>query len=99
MTHRGGLSLSIIICRIGGGGPSFLLPGAQQFSWRPCIELGILYLYLYVVESLLGYETTGRERNQSHMGHTKIHVKKQKQKKTKIYLWRYHTSDRPLVDV
>jgi hypothetical protein len=26
MTHRGGLSLSIIIWRIGGGEPSFLLP-------------------------------------------------------------------------
>ena len=26
MTHRGGLSLSIIIWRIGGGWPSFVLP-------------------------------------------------------------------------
>ena len=26
MTHRGGLSLSIIIWRIGGWGPSFFLP-------------------------------------------------------------------------
>ena len=33
MTHRGGFSLSIIILRIGGGGPSFLLP------WGPKILL------------------------------------------------------------
>jgi hypothetical protein len=38
MTHRGGLSLSIIIWRIGGGGTSFLLPWAQQFSWRPSLH-------------------------------------------------------------
>jgi len=36
MTHRGGLSLSIIIWRIGGGGPSFLLP------WGPNILLAAL---------------------------------------------------------
>jgi len=36
MTHCGGLSLSIIICRIGGGGPSFLLP------WGPKILLAAL---------------------------------------------------------
>jgi len=36
MTHRGGLSLSIIIWRIGGGGPSFLLP------WGPKIILAAL---------------------------------------------------------
>ena len=36
MTHRGGLSLSIIIWRIGGGGPSFLLP------WGPKILLAAL---------------------------------------------------------
>jgi len=35
MTHRGGLSLSIIIWRIGGGGRVFFCPGVQQFSWRP----------------------------------------------------------------
>jgi len=35
MTHRGGLSLSIIIWRIGGERPSFLLPwGPNKFSWR-----------------------------------------------------------------
>jgi hypothetical protein len=34
MTHRGRLSLRIIILRIGGGHVSFC-PGAQQFSWRP----------------------------------------------------------------
>ena len=39
MTHRGGLSLSIIIWRIGGGGPSFLLP------WGPNIILAALYIY------------------------------------------------------
>jgi len=39
MTHRGGLSLSIIIWRIGGGGPSFLLP------WGPNIILATLVLY------------------------------------------------------
>ena len=33
MTHRDGLSLSIIIRRIGGGGASFLLP------WGPKIIL------------------------------------------------------------
>jgi len=36
MTHRGGLSLNIIIWRIGGGGPSFLLP------WGPKILLAAL---------------------------------------------------------
>ena len=36
MTQRGGLSLSIIIWRIGGGGPSFLLP------WGPKILLAAL---------------------------------------------------------
>ena len=36
MTHRGGLSLSIIIWRIGGGGPSFLFP------WAPKIILAAL---------------------------------------------------------
>ena len=35
MTHSGGLSLSIIIWRIG---VSFC-PGAQKFSWRPCLDL------------------------------------------------------------
>ena len=35
MTHRGGLSLSFIIWRIG---VSFF-PGAQKFSWRPCLDL------------------------------------------------------------
>jgi len=30
MTHIGGLSLSIIIWRIGGGGPSFLLPSGPK---------------------------------------------------------------------
>ena len=38
MTHRGGLSLSIIIWKIGGGGPSFLLP------WGPKILLAALYV-------------------------------------------------------
>jgi hypothetical protein len=37
MTHRGGLSLSIIIWRIGGEGPSFLLP------WVPTILLAALF--------------------------------------------------------
>jgi len=37
MTHRGGLSLSIIIWRIGGGGASFFLP------WGPKILLAALY--------------------------------------------------------
>jgi len=36
MTHRGGLSLSIIIWRIGGMGQVSFCPGAQKFSWRPC---------------------------------------------------------------
>ena len=36
MTHCGGLSLSIIIWRIGGGGPSFLFP------WGPKILLAAL---------------------------------------------------------
>ena len=36
MTHRGGLSLSIIIWRIGGGEASFLLP------WGPKILLAAL---------------------------------------------------------
>jgi hypothetical protein len=36
MTHRGELSLSIIIWRIGGGGPSFLL------HWGPKIILAAL---------------------------------------------------------
>jgi len=38
MTHRGGLSLSIIIWRIGRGGPSFLLP------WGPNILLAALHI-------------------------------------------------------
>ena len=38
MTHCGGLSLSIIIWRIGGGGPSFLLP------WGPKILLAALVI-------------------------------------------------------
>jgi hypothetical protein len=37
MTHRGGLSLIINIWRIGGGGPSFLLP------WGPNILLAALF--------------------------------------------------------
>jgi hypothetical protein len=37
MTHRGGLSLSIIIWRIGGGGQVSFCPGAQKFSWRPWV--------------------------------------------------------------
>jgi len=37
MTHREGLSLSIIIWRIGGGGGSFLLP------WGPKILLAALH--------------------------------------------------------
>jgi hypothetical protein len=37
MTHRGGLSLIIIIWRIGGGGPSFLLP------WGPKILMAALF--------------------------------------------------------
>jgi len=32
MTHRGGLSLSIIIWRIEGGGPSFLLPWGSRLD-------------------------------------------------------------------
>jgi hypothetical protein len=36
MTYLCGLSLSIIIWRIGGGGPISFWPGAEQFSWRPC---------------------------------------------------------------
>jgi hypothetical protein len=39
MTHRGGLSLSIIIWRIGRGGEqTSWCPGAQIFSWQPCRE-------------------------------------------------------------
>ena len=39
MTHRGGLSLSIIIWRIvGGGGQVSFTPEAQKFSWRPCLD-------------------------------------------------------------
>ena len=37
MTHRGGLNLIIIIWRIGGGGPSFLLP------WGPKILMAALF--------------------------------------------------------
>jgi hypothetical protein len=51
MTHRGGLSLSIIIWRIGGRGPSFLLP------WGPKIllaALGISILDAYVISIGLG---------------------------------------------
>jgi len=44
MTHRGGLSLSIIIWRIGGGGPSFFLP------WGPEILLAALITYMYISE-------------------------------------------------
>jgi hypothetical protein len=50
MTHRGGLILSIIICRIGGGGPSFHLP--WEFSWRPWVDelyhISIFYCYHWV---------------------------------------------------
>jgi hypothetical protein len=53
MTHRGGLILSIIICRIGGGGPSFHLP------WGPKILLAALggrtILYIYVLLLSLGW--------------------------------------------
>ena len=41
MTHRGGLSLSIIIWRIGEGGKVSFYPGAQQFSWRPWVRVYI----------------------------------------------------------
>jgi hypothetical protein len=44
MTHRGGISLSIIIWRIGGGGPSFLL------SWGPQILLATLIIPLLCLE-------------------------------------------------
>ena len=39
MTHRGGLSLSIIIWRIGGGGQVSFCPGAQKFSWRTWVHV------------------------------------------------------------
>jgi hypothetical protein len=41
MTHRGGLSLSIIIWRIGGGSQSFLLP------WGPNILLVAIHVTDY----------------------------------------------------
>jgi hypothetical protein len=46
MTHCGGLSLSIIIWRIGGGGQSFLLP------WGPKILLAALSTHLKNVHDL-----------------------------------------------
>ena len=48
MTHRGGLSLSIIILRIGGGGASFLSPWGPKFSWWIC-------MYILVCTSKQGY--------------------------------------------
>ena len=44
MTHCGGISVSIIIWVIGGGGPSFLLP------WGPKILLAALVMgiHLYI---------------------------------------------------
>jgi len=47
MTQRGGLSLSIIIWRIGGGGLSFHLP------WGPEILLAALITYMYNSERLI----------------------------------------------
>jgi hypothetical protein len=44
MTHRGGLSLSIIIWRIGGGGQVFFCPGAHKFFWQP--------MYIYEIKVL-----------------------------------------------
>jgi len=44
MTHRGGLSLSVIIWRIGGGVASFLLP------WGPKILLAALIVGLILLE-------------------------------------------------
>jgi hypothetical protein len=49
MTHRGGLSLSIIIWRIGGGGgANFLSPWGPKFSWWTC-------MYILVCTSKQGY--------------------------------------------
>jgi hypothetical protein len=51
MTHHGGLSLSIVIWRIGGGGPSFLLP------WGPKILLAALITTLMIANAI-SHQTT-----------------------------------------
>ena len=47
MSHRGGLSFSIIIWRIGGGWPSqaSFIRGAQKFFWRPCPAPWVSYTF------------------------------------------------------
>ena len=53
MTHRGGISLSIINWRIGGGGQVSFCPGAPQFSWQPCVCVCVMSCLVYIVLSFL----------------------------------------------
>ena len=50
MTHRGGLSLGIIIWRIWGRGPSFFLPWGPKIPWQPwlCLLTKVLSIYFYI---------------------------------------------------
>ena len=61
MTPRGGLSLSIIIWKIGGGGPSFLLPcgptillTAWSLPCKPHPYYGFRVINLFIHTSLYG---------------------------------------------
>jgi hypothetical protein len=52
MTHRGGLSLSIIMWRIERGGPSFLLPWGPKIRTRFSLSLQHLYLKRHRVKTI-----------------------------------------------
>ena len=47
MTHRGGLSLSIIICRIGGGAKFPFALGSKNYLGDP----DYIYIYIYIYTS------------------------------------------------
>ena len=55
MTHRGGLSLSIIIWRIGGEGPSFLLPSGPTILLAALVH-GVTFPKLYQTPCMLRYK-------------------------------------------
>ena len=48
MTHHGGLSLSIIIWRIGGRVQVSFCPGTQQFSWRPWVGVTVVHFFNFL---------------------------------------------------
>jgi hypothetical protein len=57
MTHRGGLSLSIIIGELEEGGQVSFCPGAQAFSWRPCNQIITIYSRIYIYIFIATNET------------------------------------------